>query len=116
MQKKFLSLPILVLSILNNILIFVLIGLAAAAAVAAGAATSVGADAATAGVVGAGVGTILVSLLMSGISLAVFIMQIIATIRIKSENTTIMVLYIVGFFFPICTIIAASMAIYKKLY
>ncbi|MEA4206201.1 hypothetical protein [Mycoplasma sp. 1199] len=119
MQKKFLSVPILVLSILFQILIFVLMGLLVSAGVAVATASSTGAgleDPATVGFVGASVGVILVSLLMSAIGLALFIMQIIAAVRIKDENKTIMALYIVGFFVPICTLIAAGMAIHKKLY
>ncbi|MEA4134274.1 MULTISPECIES: hypothetical protein [unclassified Mycoplasma] len=103
MQKKFLSVPILVLWILDWILIFILSILAVA-----GALTGAG--------VGFVIGMALVYLLVSGMSLALFIMQIVAAVRINSENKTIMVLYIVGFFVPICTLIAASMAIYKKLY
>ncbi|MFV9451860.1 hypothetical protein ACNF36_03000 [Mycoplasma sp. 4463] len=119
MQKKFLSVPILVLSILFQILIFVEIVLAVSALVAGFTAANAGAgvnEASTVGFVGAGVGVIIVSLLMSAIWLPLFIIQIIATVRIKDENKTIMALYIVGFFVPIFTLIAASMAIHKKLY
>ncbi|WP_324673208.1 hypothetical protein U5U50_01350 [Mycoplasma sp. 888] len=117
MQKKFLSVPILVLSILFQILIFIQIVLSAAALLGGVAASGAGAnEVANAGLVGATIGTVLISLLISGIGLALYIMQIIATVRIHSENKTIMVLYIVGFFVPIFTLIAASMAIHKKLY
>ncbi|MFV9451862.1 hypothetical protein ACNF36_03010 [Mycoplasma sp. 4463] len=46
--------------------------------------------------------------------IALFVMQIIGTIRIWNMNITVAILYIVGFFFPICTIVGVSIAIHKK--
>ncbi|MEA4190982.1 hypothetical protein [Mycoplasma sp. 2248] len=71
----------------------------------------------TSSVASTGVGAlILVSLLMGGISLNLFIIQIIDTVWIWKMNKAVAILYIVIFSFPICTIIGASIAIHEKLF